>query len=281
MGNLNIEFKSPNFNPEPLSVSKNPKPPTTLTPAILFCARVPFAILALLAVLRVVLKMSPGLREFKPITELNKQAIPMEATIPLGNVVKLENGPILWAVLGAFVFMWLSYTPLRSRRELVWPVGLLMIVMIVVSIYKPLISGRQPIAVIAVLTLVICGCTIAAMIHLPGTHTPPKQDSRGGGLWLTLFLLSIIGPVAVGRALLGGKPAIAVSKLTEENFAEPTGIFMVYLVGASLGFFVWAIWQLLPPFRGRSLVFPLIMFIVAGVGGLGILPTIAKELLGI
>lgn len=280
MGNSKDEFKPEIYSPPPLNAGKVEnisKQPTSQ--AALLCARAPFAILAVLALLRVIVMMSPELQQFKAWTELTNQAMPLEVEIPLGSVISQGNAPILWAGLAAGAFSVLSYTPLRSRRLAVWPLGLVLMIFTVTSVYGPIVSGMRTVTGAIVLTAVICGCTLAAMNRLPGTSTVLDHTNRGGGTWLVIFLVSVLGPMAVGRALLGGQPTFAGSQLTEANFAEPTGIILVYSVGASLGFLIWAVWQLLPPYKGRRIVFPLVMFVAAGFGGLGILVSIGKDFL--
>lgn len=183
---------------------------------------------------------------------------------PLAGPVNLLSAAMLVSAVAA-------WRASRSRSPLVqWstaPLAALTGVLSLAQAVLVFLVGGPPAGLL--LLVVMVGVSIYAVRVSLGVNAEANPLPETGGLRpLVLYAGTVVGPVAVARALFN-RPArdiAASSSLDAAMAALPTmATVNLWLAGTCVGLIAWGVWNLLPPYGGRKLVAP-IAALVLGVG---------------
>lgn len=282
MSSPDIEFSGPQFRPPPIAPDKprrtGSSTPGTVPKAAQAHARMPFYLLAIINFIFFTVDYVPEVLKLPPAGVVLGQVRPLTTTLAArGAGFAHENGAAMWALVFAALLAAAAYTPLRHIALAVWALAGGLVVSLLISVLPPLLHSWSAVATSGVLLLVIAGYAVAAARALPKTapgNTMPRITSG----WIVLYLLTAAGPLAVGRLLRGGAFAVAATKSVhpDKTLIAPS-TWWFYLVGASAGLAVWAIVQLIPPWSGRKITWPIIVLVVTIGGGLAMAGDIASS----
>ncbi|EYR62441.1 hypothetical protein N866_08525 [Actinotalea ferrariae CF5-4] len=186
--------------------------------------------------------------------------------------------PQLALLLGA-VTLWAAGTRRGALAVLAAPaagvIGLAGVVVAVTTIAQGRMTDSATAALLGVLAAGLAARTAQKTLQATGAPRPKPVSGTG---WLVLYLIVFILPLAVGRAIFGQSIGEESRRIVDASQAigtdamrmaalENEANLLLYAAGACVGVVIWAAVRLLPPWRGRSLVAPLAVGVLAlGLG---------------
>lgn len=283
MSSPDIEFTGPQFRPPPIAPDKPRRTGAsssgTVPKAAQGHARVPFYILAIINFIYFTVEYVPEILRLPPAGMVLGQVRPLTTTLAArGAGFAHENTAVMWALVFAALLAAVAYTPLRHIAMVAWALAGGLVVSLLISVLPALLHSWSAVATSGVLLLIIAGYAIAAARALPRTASGNTKMPRITSGWIVLYLLTAAGPLAIGRLLRGGAFAVAAAKSAHpETILMAPSTWWFYLVGASAGLAVWAVVQLVPPWSGRKLTWPIVLLVLAIGGGLAMAGDIASS----
>ena len=228
----------------------------------------PVVILAAVGLLYFVAAYVPELLLVGFFPDVLGQLRPLSFFSPNGVADVTWNSPLPFALIAAGALAAVARTPSRWNTVLTWPLALVVAGGTAWALVDGGVTRWRDYALALVLGLVLIVCALAVPGRLARSAAAPVSKKRGGGGWATLFVLTFVGPLAVGRWLWGeGVPERALLIQTPSETLSTEASLWFVVVGISFAVTLWAVLQVLPPWGERKLLQPIVLLIAAvGLG---------------
>ena len=242
------------------------------------------AIVLIVNVLAFVLYWIPELQALPLMTAVMWQIAPLMSPVLTGGRPFVQAGGAALALSTILmVITILTWSVARTRNELV------RLSLPVMGVAMALLSGlllllwlprgglaQSATGLVLLVVLLVLGIRTVILGQNVATSGLPDLQTEAGG-WLTPFLVTLVGPLAVGRMLVYGAqrdsiaaialcPDLTGPALVPTYLSWHTGL--VLATGAAAGLLVWALIRLLPPWSGRNLTSAIVALVLAVGPGL-------------
>ncbi|WP_405059226.1 hypothetical protein OG474_41775 [Kribbella sp. NBC_01505] len=227
----------------------------------------PLVILAVVGTLFFITAYVPELLWAGPFPDVLEQLRPLSVLALNGVGDVAWTFPLPIALIAAGALSAVARTTLRWNVVLTW----LLAVATAGGTAWALLDGGvtawrdHALALVIGFVLIVCALAVPGRLARSASVAPGKKN-RGGGGWATLFALSFVGPLAVGRWLWGeGVPEGAALIATPSRTLGTEATLWFVVVGISFAVALWALVQVFPPWADRKLLQP-VVFLIAAVG---------------
>lgn len=239
----------------------------------------PFAILASINVFVFTTHYVPELLRW-PATPRIRQQVEALAYIVPGDPNWPDSWPIrtapLLTLIAAAIYALIAKTPLRYFMPATLVIGSALVLCTALSVIPSIDEpGANATALCLAAAIIVMTGISASRLH----RTPEGPINLGFQFgWVILFVVLAVPPLAVGRWLDGnGIEAIANQAVDAKPIFQNPATAWSVLVGAAVAVGIWALFQLLPPVKGKNVVGLVILVVLAFGPGVALAGQYATE----